>query len=268
MNKSKYIEKLLLRFNMHNCKPRATPCEMGITKLCEDNSEPADSTDFRELVGSLVYVMTCTRPDICFVVTKLSQYLSKPMVSHVTMAKHVLRYLKGTIDQSLIFKKSSNSLNLTGFCDADWAKSNDRRSITGCCFTLSPNGPSISWKSRKQQVVALSTCEAEYMALTAATQESKFLIKLVNSMLSCDLSDSVKLYCDNQGAMALAKNPVQHQRSKHIDIKFHFVHFEVQKGVIQLVHVPSEQNLADIFTKPQTGVKLKRFLCSFIGFEF
>ena len=265
MNQSRYIEKLLSKFNMDNCKPRATPCELGINKICEEESEPTDNRLFREIIGSLIYVMTCTRPDICFIVSKLSQYLAKPTISHLTMAKHVLKYLKGTINHSLTFRKSENPLNLIGYCDADWANSYDRRSISGYSFSLCPQGPLLSWKTKKQQTVALSTCEAEYMSLAAATQESKFLIKLLNSMFNSDLFNHATVYCDNQGALALAKNPIQHQRSKHIDIKYHFIRNEVQSGVIQLVYVPSEQNLADMFTKPVAGVKVKYFLSSLIG---
>ena len=198
--------------------------------------------------------MIATRPDLCYIVTKLSQY----------MAKHVLRYLNGTIAHSLTFKKSE-SLNLFGFCDADWANCSDRRSITGYVFSLSHDGPLISWKSRKQQTVALSTCEAEYMALASAVQETKFLLKLLKSIVGCELSDSVTLYCDNQSALALAKNPVQHQRSKDIDVKYHFIRGEVQKGYVQLIYVPSEKNMADIFTKGMTNVKLKSFSDSLMG---
>ena len=130
----------------------------------------ADGELYRKIVGSLIYVMTATRPDLCFAVTKLSQHMSDPSAAHFTMAKHVLRYLKGTADQSLVFKGSNNHLGLVGHCNADWANSPDRRSITGYAFQLAETGPMISWKSKKQQTIALSTCEAEYMAITAASQ--------------------------------------------------------------------------------------------------
>jgi hypothetical protein len=258
MNQSRYIEKLLTKFDMQDCKPRSTPCEMGVNKIGEDDVELADIKLYRKIVGSLIYVMTGTRPDLCYIVTKLSQHLSKPTMTHMTMAKHVLRYMKGTVNQGLVFKKSAEPLRLIGYCDADWGMSDDRRSITGYSFQLSKDGPLVSWKSRKQQTVALSTCEAEYMALAAATQEAKFLMQLMESVTDSDLFGCVTLYCDNQGALALAKNPVQHQRSKHIDIRYHFIRDEVQKGTIQLIYVPSEQNVADIFTKPATRVKLEK----------
>ena len=258
MNQARYIEKLLLRFNMNNCKPRSTPCEIGINNVCDEEAELADSRLYREIIGSLIYIMIATRPDLCYIVTKLSQYMARPTVNHLSMAKHVLRYLKGTISNCLTFKKS-DSFNLFGFCDADWANCSDRRSITGYVFSLSNSGPPVAWKSRKQQTVALSTCEAEYMALASAVQESKFLSKLLKSILGYKFSDSVTLFCDNQSALALAKNPIQHQRSKHIDVKYHFIRGEVQKGFVNLVYVPSEKNLADVFTKAMTNVKLKNF---------
>ena len=123
--------------------------------------------------------MTCSRPDLAFVVTKLSQSLEKPSNADWVTVKHVLRYLKGTADQSLFYSKSTGrDLRLSGFSDSDWASSNDRRSTTGYCFSLSEDSAVISWKSKKQETVALSTCEAEYMALTAATQEAMFLSML------------------------------------------------------------------------------------------
>ena len=261
MNQKSYLERVLSKFKMEDCKPKATPCELGSNKvLSEDSTELADARLYREIVGSLIYCMTATRPDLCYSVTKLSQHMANPTKAHLNMAKHVLRYIKGTLDYSVKFQKSDVPLKLSGFCDADWGASEDRRSITGYGFQLSESGPLISWKSKKQQSVALSTCEAEYMALAAAVQETKFLRQLLKDMIGCEEKESVVLYVDNQGAIALAKNPVQHQRSKHIDIKYHFVRLEVQKGVLQLEYVPSEDNVADVFTKPVTRVRLNKFV--------
>ena len=236
MNQSQFIKRVLKKFNMEKCKPRSLPCETGTNKISEDESEPADVRLYREIVGSLVYIMTSTRPDLSYSITKLSQHLDKPTLMHLNAAKHVLRYLKGTIDKNLVFRKSEEPLSISGFCDADWGASEDRRSITGYGFRLSSNGPLISWKSRKQPTVALSTCEAEYMSLAVAVQEGKFLFQLLGSIQddSRNVFRSVTLYCDNQGALALANNPVQQQRSKHIDIKYHFVRSEIQK---EFLHV-------------------------------
>ncbi|PIK35794.1 hypothetical protein BSL78_27381 [Apostichopus japonicus] len=180
MSQDKYISKMLERFGMVNCKPRSTPCEQ---KLEYNSSEAVDPKNYREIVGSLIYAMTCTRPDLSWVVSRLSQHLSEPKAENMNTAKHVLRYLKGTIDHKLCFKKSSQPLRLLAYSDSDWASSvEDRRSTTGYCFSLTGDGPLVSWKSKKQPTVALSTCEAEYMALAATTQESLYLTQLLNGM--------------------------------------------------------------------------------------
>lgn len=219
MSQDKYISKMLERFGMVNCKPRSTPCEQ---KLEYNSSEAVDPKNYREIVGSLIYAMTCTRPDLSWVVSRLSQHLSEPKAENMNTAKHVLRYLKGTIDHKLCFKKSSQPLRLLAYSDSDWASSvEDRRSTTGYCFSLTGDGPLVSWKSKKQPTVALSTCEAEYMALAATTQESLYLTQLLNGM------DKKIYHCmifeDNQGAISLSKDPVHRQRSKHIDVKYHSI---------------------------------------------
>ena len=203
--------------------------------------------------------MAGTRPDLCYVVTKLSQKMAEPTDADLSMAKHVLRYLKHTRTLGLRFQKSKLPLKLRGFSDSDWGASLlDRRSISGYNFQLTENGPQISWKSRKQPTVALSTCEAEYIALAQAVQEAKFLAQLCTDMGMCN-AEEVTMNVDNQGALNLAKNPINHQRSKHIDIKYHFIRAEVQKGFISLNYVPTEENIADIFTKPASKGKLERF---------
>ena len=220
---------------MSDCKPKAVPCELGANKACETNgSEFENANLYREIVGSLIYLMTCTRPDLCYVVTYLSQHLSKPLKTHYGMAKQVLRYLKGTPCRPLRFIKGSQP-KLVGCSDSDWAMSSDsdwamssdsdwamssdRRSISGYAFKLCNESSLISRKTRKQSIVALSTCEAEYVALATATQEAKFLRQLLADLM-CLPCKSVFMYVDNQGAIALANNPVHHKRSKHIDEKY------------------------------------------------
>ena len=174
MNQSRYLSNVLRRFDMEACKPRSTPCEINPSSY--DTEECIDEPKYRELVSSLVFAMTCTRPDLCYVVTKLSQHLSCPNKGDWVMLKHVFRYVKGTIDYGLCYKQCANDLKFLAFCDSDWASSTkDRRSITGYCFSLTEDGPVVSWKTRKQVSVALSTCEAEYMALSATYQEAIYI---------------------------------------------------------------------------------------------
>ncbi|KAG7479129.1 Retrovirus-related Pol poly from transposon TNT 1-94 [Solea senegalensis] len=258
MTQKRHIEKMLVKFGMLECKPRSTPCEQKLD--FDSEGEVIDSTGYREIVGSLIYIMTCTRPDLSWVVSKLSQHLAEPKQQHWAAAKHLLRYLKGTINQELHYQKSEKNLQLEGFSDADWAADiNERRSTTGYCFSLTENGPVISWKSRKQPTVALSTCEAEYMALAATTQESMYLVQLLKGIDGNNQHVPVKIYEDNQGAIALSKNPVCRQRSKHIDIKYHFVRSAHAEGKISIGYCPTAHMVADVLTKPLTKARFEKF---------
>ena len=215
---------------------------------------------YREAVGSLIYLATCTRPDLSFVVSKLSQHFAEPSEEHWGTVKHVFRYLKGTTDRGLCFKKDdTDKLGLIVHSDADWASEvTDRRSTTGYCASLSERSSLISWKSRKQPTVALSTCEAEYMALASAIQECMYLQQLLKGIDKYQYAQT-KVYDDNQGAIALARNPVNRQRCKHIDIRYHFIREAVNSGRVFLEYCPTDLMIADLMTKPATKLKLKRF---------
>lgn len=262
VSQKRYLSKVLERFDMLNCKPRSTPAEQKLES--DEDEEEVDSKSYREIIGSLVYAMVLTRPDICWIVTRLSQFLSKPRRSHWTAAKHVLRYLKGTLDYEMCFKKCPK-LSLSGFSDADWGNGEDRRSVTGYCFSMDPKGPFISWKSRKQPTVALSTCEAEYMALAASVQEALYLRQLIRSLAPDIPCEKVLINEDNQGTIALANNPVNHKRAKHIDIRYHFIRDEIRRGRIVLKYCPTQDMVADVFTKPAVKATLEKFQCSMFG---
>ena len=262
MCQSRYISRVLDRFGMNDCKPRSTPCEINPSHKITDDYEPLNESNlkiYKQMVGSLIYIMTSTRPDIAYIVTKLSQFMSCANQYHIIMVKHVLRYLKNTISNKLVFTKSVKPFEIIGFSDSDWAGSiEDRKSITGYSFTMCENGPLISWRTQKQQTVALSSCEAEYMAMCSAVQEGKYLMSFLNEILNLGQT-KFTLFCDNQGASALAKNPVNHKRSKHIDIKFHFIRDDISENRLCLKYIPSGENIADIFTKPVNAVKIKEF---------
>jgi len=242
---------------MQDCRPRETPCEpkFEFTENAENMSEPRK---YREAVGSLIYLSTCTRPDINFVISRLSQYFAKPTEEHWNTVKQVFRYLKGTAEQDLCFKKTG-PLGLRVYSDADWASDvTDRRSTSGYCANLSERSALISWKTRKQATVALSTCEAEYISLASAIQECMYLEQLLRGVDKYQYAPT-KVYEDNQGTIALAKNPVNRQRCKHIDIKYHFIRETVSSKRVILEYCPTEQMIADVMTKPATKVKLRRF---------
>ena len=261
MDQISFIEKILDRFDMQDCKTKTIPCDVSVAQLTVDDTECSDPKFYREIVGSLIYLMTSTRPDLAYVVTFLSQFMSKPQVSHLNVAKHVLRYLKYSIDYSLTFKRCS-SVELSGYCDADWAttKSFDGRSVSGFAFSLNDSGPLISWKCRKQSVVSLSSCEAEYVSVAHAIQEGLHLRQLLSDMTGQKVQP-ILLRVDNLSAISIAKNPITNQRSKHINVKYHFIRDYVKADDVILEFVPSQNNVADMFTKPCTREKLLRFSC-------
>ena len=165
----------------------------------------------------------------------------------------------------LVFRKSVNGLKLEGHSDSDWAFDKEtRRSTTGFGFNLNENSAVVSWKSRKQQTVALSSCEAEYMALTNTTQEALFLMMLMEDF-RITVSKPVMLFGDNQGSLDMLKNTSSNDRSKHIDIKYHFIREKYNEGLINVRYIPTGDNVADIFTKPVTKAKLVQFQNTLFG---
>ena len=159
---------------MAESKPKSLPSEQKL--IFSEDAEPFHSKKYREAIGSLIFAITCTRSDISWIVSKLAVYSQSPTVQHWTAVKNVFRYLKGTLEYKSCFQKCEDGLKLTGFIDADWGGSEDKKSTSGYCFRLNKKGAAISWKSRKQPTVALFTCEAAYIATTVATQEARFLL--------------------------------------------------------------------------------------------
>ncbi|KAL0402493.1 UNVERIFIED_CONTAM: Retrovirus-related Pol polyprotein from transposon RE1 [Sesamum latifolium] len=204
---------------MMESNPVTTPIECGVELSKDDGARKIDSTIFQSLVGSLRY-LTCTRPDILFVVGLVSRFMENPSEKHMNAAKRILRYLKGTFDYG-IFYTSSNDACLKGYCDSDYAGDvDDHKSTTGFVFYFGENA--ISWCSRKQLIVTLSTCELEYVATTTGACHAIWLWRLL-SVLYFAQDGATKIMVDKKSAIALAKNPVFHDRSKHIDSRFHFI---------------------------------------------
>lgn len=243
-----YLSQMLERFGMQECKPVATPAEGVLTRIkAEDGAVP--DGEYMSMVGSLLYAAMMTRPDIAYAVQALGRHMQASGPEHVVAAKRVMRYLQGTRELGIKYGPIEPSkLELAGYCDSDWGSDLDtRRSTTGWVFML--GGGAMSWGSKLQPTVALSSSEAEYMAASAAVQEALRLRSLLSS-LGMEQHGAIKIYEDNQGCIALSENPVMHRRTKHIDIRYHFIRERVESGEVKLVYVPTEQQLADLLTKP------------------
>lgn len=205
-----------------------------------------DKTMYRQLIGSLMY-LTASRPDIQFAVSYVSRFMENPSGDHLFAAKRILRYLQGTKDFGLFFMKKSMSA-LVAYSDSDFAGcKDDRRSTSGYAFIL--GGAAVSWMSRKQQIVTLSSTEAEYVAATECAKHILWMRRVLE-FLHFPQKTATKLLCDNSSTLKLAKNPVLHGRTKHIDVKFFFLR-DLCDGIdIEIDKCRSEDNYADIFTKP------------------
>ena len=212
ISQSTYTREILKKFNMENSKPVVTPVEAG-TKLVKttEEDEPFDQEVYQSAVECLLYLSTKTRPDIAYAVGNIARFTSQPSMQHWSAVKRIMRYLNGTITYGLMYGKGSS---LIGYADANWAGDlDDHRSTSGYIFTMS--GAAISWMSKKQNCVALSTVEAEYMALSSAAQESVWLERLLGEMNERS-GKPIVVFEDNQSTICMAKNPKFHGRAKHI----------------------------------------------------
>ncbi|KAJ4723417.1 Retrovirus-related Pol polyprotein from transposon TNT 1-94 [Melia azedarach] len=235
----KYMKDLLKKFGMLECKPVLTPIEANSNLCAEEGKDLEDTTMYRRLVGSLIY-LTLTRPDIAYAVGITSRYMEKPRKPHLEAVRRILRYVKGTIDLGLLYKKNQEN-KIVGYCDADYAGCRDtRRSTTGYVFNF--GSTAVSWSSKRQPTVSLSTTEAEYRASAMAAQESTWLMQLMKD-LHQPIGKVVELFCDNQSAIRLAENPVFHARTKHVEVHYHFVREKVLKGEIKMKYISTEEQV-------------------------
>lgn len=245
LNQTRYAEDILIRAGMNDCKPCTTPVDLK-SKLAADDGKPlSNPTEYRSLAGALQY-LTFTRPDISFAVQQICLFMHDPRESHFKALHRVLRYLKGTLSHGLQLLKNQN-MKLTVYSDADWAGCpNTRRSTSGYCLYLGDN--LISWSAKRQSTVSRSSAEAEYKGVANAVVESCGIRNLLLEM-NCPLKQATVVFCDNVSAVYLSTNPVQHQRTKHIEIDIHFVREKVQMGEVRVLHIPAAMQYADIFTK-------------------
>ncbi|KAG8489513.1 hypothetical protein CXB51_017534 [Gossypium anomalum] len=256
-----YIEKLLCRFNMRSAKPVSTPLaahfrlSSTLSPQSDDEIEYMSHVPYSSAVGSLMYAMVCSRPDLSYAVSAVSRYMANPGKEHWKVVQWILRYLRGTTDVCLQFGRTEDGV--IGYVDADFAGDLDRRrSLTGYVFTI--GGCAISWKATLQTTVALSTTEAEYMAITEACKEAIWL-KGLFSELNEDLQIST-VFCDSQSAIFLTKDQMFHERTKHIDVRYHFVRDIIAHGDIVVSKISTHENPADMMTKSLPITKFEHCL--------
>ena len=247
LSQKQYIQMLLKKYRMLDANPVSTPVDQKLLKN-DGHSKPVNSVQYQTIVGSLLYAAMATRPEIAHAVSVVSKFCASPTTAHMTAVKRILVYLKGTLNLSLQYSVGDIQSQLTGYSDADFANDETRHSTTGNVFIMS-NG-AISWLSKKQTTVALSTTEAEYVALSSAAQEAVCLRSLLDD-LHIDISKPTLIYEDNQSAIAVAmsQNTVQ-KRRKHIDVRHHFIQEAIQNGTICVHYCPTDHMIADILTKP------------------
>ena len=253
LSQALYIDKMLVRYSMQNSKKGNLPSRhVVVLSKRQCPSTPQEEEDMRRIpyasaVGSLMYAMLCTRPDICYAVGIVSRFQSNPGLDHWVAVKHILKYLRRTRNYMLVY--SGRDLIPIGYTDSDFqSDTDDRKSISGSVFTL--GGGAIVWRSIKQSCVADSTMEAEYVAACEAAKEAVWLRKFFTDLeVVPDMEKPLSLYCDNSGAVANSKEPRSHKRSKHIEQKYHVIRDIVQRGDVAVLKIPSAENLADPFTK-------------------
>ncbi|KAF5820342.1 putative RNA-directed DNA polymerase [Helianthus annuus] len=245
LSQAQYAKDIIARASMSACKPCTTPVDLSSKLSGTDGPLFSDPTLYRSLAGALQY-LTFTRPDISYAVQQVCLFMHEPRDPHFAFMKRIIRYIQGTIDYGIRIIKSA-SRSLIAYSDADWGGCPDsRRSTSGYCVFLGDN--LISWSSKRQPTVSRSSAEAEYRGVANAVAEATWLRNLMLE-LHTPLQHASVVYCDNVSAVYLSNNPVQHQRTKHIEIDIHFVRDKVRVGHIRVLHVPSSLQYADIFTK-------------------
>jgi hypothetical protein len=247
-----YIAKMLEKYGMADCRPVRTPFPSGL-KLPPGEEGVFPLQQYQSAVGSLMYLMVGTRPDLAFAVGAVSQFMACPTKTHWEAVKHIFRYVSATTQLKLALGQSKGEPKVVGYSDADWGANDiNRRSISGYAFKLGDGA--ISWASKKQTSVALSSTEAEYMALTQACKEAIW-IKRYLMELGVQREGPLVIRADNQSCIALARNPEFHARTKHIDIQYHFIREKVEGGEVALEYCSTKAMVADVLTKPTTRDK-------------
>ncbi|KAJ9566114.1 hypothetical protein OSB04_002080 [Centaurea solstitialis] len=261
LSQSTYIDKILKKFRMDESKKGFIPMQHGIVlskTQCPVSSQEQDkmkSVPYASAIGSIMYAMLCTRPDVAYSVSVTSRYQQNPGEPHWVAVKNILKYLRRTKEMFLVFGGTEDEISVTGYSDASFQTDRDDfRSQSGYVFTL--NGGAISWKSSKQDTIADSTTEAEYIAASDAAKEAVWLRNFLSDLrVVASISRPIDIFCDNSGAVAQAKEPREHHKSRHVLRKYHLIREIIGRGDVRLCKIPTEDNVADPLTKPLARVK-------------
>ena len=253
IDQEQFVTSILREFGIENCNTVVTPCLKCrlTTDMCPQTNADRDAASllpYRAIVSKCMYLSTCTRPDISYAVWELARFMSNYGQPHFDAAKHLLRYLQGTRSCGIIYGDATQQTPLfRAFSDADWGMCETQRSISG--YIVECGGGPISWSSKQQPLVALSTCKAEYIACSHCACHIIWLRSLFHELGISQTKPSI-LYCDNQGTVACTHDPHAHSKMKHIDIRFHFIRSCVNQRIIDIYHIPGIENPADLLTKP------------------
>ncbi|KAJ9541685.1 hypothetical protein OSB04_028191 [Centaurea solstitialis] len=261
LSQSTYIDKILKKFRMDESKKGFIPMQHGIVlskTQCPVSSQDQDkmkSVPYASAIGSIMYAMLCTRPDVAYSVSVTSRYQQNPGEPHWVAVKNILKYLRRTKEMFLVFGGTEDEISVTGYSDASFQTDRDDfRSQSGYVFTL--NGGAISWKSSKQDTIADSTTEAEYIAASDAAKEAVWLKNFLSDLrVVASISRPIDIFCDNSGAVAQAKEPREHHKSRHVLRKYHLIREIIGRGDVRICKIPTEDNVADPLTKPLARVK-------------
>ena len=260
LSQHSYIDSILRCYGFDDAKPVSTPMDPNIHLMSAQSPSTTEeyakmkNIPYHEAVGSLMYASLGTRPDITFAVQTMSRFSSKPGTTHWEAVRRVFHYLKGTRDLWLTY--GSKVRELEGYADADGSMSEDRKAISGYAFLV--NGGAVSWSAKRQEIISLSTTESEYVAAVHAAKEGLWLHSLISSLFGIEISTTT-LFSDNQSAITFTKEHQYHARTKHIDVRFHFLHWIVEEGRIRLIYCPTDEMVADVFTKALSSAKVKFF---------
>jgi transposase InsO family protein len=261
LRQTAYAKRIVELAGLTECNPSLTPMEERLKLSRDSTAEEVDATQYRRLVGSLRY-LTHTRPDLAFSVGYVSRFMQRPTTEHQQAVKRIIRYVAGTLDHGLYYPRCPGEAHLVGYSDSDHAGDIDNsKSTSGILFFFGKC--LVTWQSVKQPVVAMSSCEAEYIAASTASTQALWLSRLLSDLLGRD-TGAVELRVDSKSALALAKNPVFHERSKHIRLRYHFIRDCLAEGSIQANYINTKDQLADLLTKPLGRIKFLE-LCSRTG---